>query len=974
MLGNDPWAQVTIFLELQDGCMAGPTLPTVEEVLDEELQQVETSRNLRLEHDIQRPAARESLIGLAFSGGGIRSATFNLGILQALARSQLLHAFDYLSTVAGGGYIGGWLMAWMHHQNIGIKQVEEKLSASPKAPRESSDPPEVHFLRDYSNYLTPRKGLLGADFWAFAASYVRNTLLNQIILLLALLSLLMLPRSFVFVLHLLESAEAPLQALFPDPSSDFVLSYVTSQYFALVLGLLLAFLAIVFIGMNLVSVDPRKERRGRWFTRQWAVQALIVLPLFLSAALFTYGLGQFFGDWEIVEKPLYRAPLLGIALYFGLWTGALAVRKVITGSENGGPKPWLILATAAVTGTIAGYFFVPFAKVLIRSFTPEVIPFGNWHLMTFGTPIAMAMMLLAGVLHIGLMGRGMSDAHREWWGRLGGWLVIYAVGWFFLFLIAVYFPAGMGAFLHWEKQHHSGHPLTFMGVLTWIASTAYGVAFGKSDLSGEISLNASNRQKLLHYLAKAAPYIFVTGLLLGLSVLSAVICHWIKGPDCVTGIMEPALAIPSDVCFHPGVPLACVLFFFAAVIFSWRVDINEFSIHYLYRNRLVRCYLGASVRGRNAQVFSGFSDRDNLPLASLQIPKDSRNRKDGRPIPIVNTSLNVVRGKELALQTRKARSFAFTPIHGGFTRPQPEERTWEAFFGRTEKAGCKLPGYEDGITLGTSIAISGAAASPNMGSYSEPALAFLMTLFDVRLGSWIGNPAGKRWQHGTPAIGFYWLLRELLGATNDESDHIYLSDGGHFENLAIYELVRRRCKLIVACDASCDPACEFGDLHNAMERCRSDFGVEIIFDDLSPIKPTDHPAKQGVLRSAAHFVTGRIRYTPDSPQEDGTIVYIKPSLVDSDPDDVLAYGELNKSFPNDMTANQWFDETHFENYRALGQAAGASAADAIDAVIKHVLTHPPRLVSQPEVGACGSGTPVAPETEDTFFAEATRYR
>jgi hypothetical protein len=679
------------------------------------------------------------------------------------------------------------------------------------------------------------------------------------------------------------------------------------------------------------------------------VQVLIVVPLFLSAALFTYGLGQFFGDWEIVQEPLYRAPMLGIALYFGLWAGALAirsiVRKVIKSTGNGGPKPWLILATAAVTGTITGYLFVPFAKVLIRTFGPEVVPFSNWHLMTFGTPVAIAMMLIAGVLHIGLMGRGMSDAHREWWGRLGGWLVIYAFAWFFLFLISVYFPAEMGAFLHWEKQHHPGHPLTLTGALAWIASTAYGVAFGKSERSGELSLNASNKQKRLHSMAKAAPYVFITGLLLGLSLLSAVICHWIKGPDCVTGIMEPALAIPSDVCFHPGIPLACVLFFFAAVVLSWRVDINEFSIHYLYRNRLVRCYLGASVRRRAAQPFTGFSDQDNLPLASLQIPKESNNPKDARPIPILNTSLNVVRGKELALQTRKARSFAFTPIHGGFTRQQPEERTWEAFFDRTEKAGCKLPGYEDGITLGTGMAISGAAASPNMGSYSEPPLAFLMTLFDVRLGWWIANPAGKRWQHGSPAIGFYWLLRELLGATNDESNYVYLSDGGHFENLALYELVRRRCKLIVACDASCDPACEFGDLHNAMERCRSDFGVEIVFDDLSPIKPKEDPAKQGVLRSVVHFVTGKIRYTPDFPQEDGTIIYIKPSLVNGDPDDVLAYAGVNKTFPNDTTANQWFDETHFENYRALGQATGASAKDAIEAAIRHVLTRASKPVS-----------------------------
>jgi predicted acylesterase/phospholipase RssA len=912
--------------------MAIAPSPTVKEVLDAELRQVETSRNLRLGSDAARPAAAESLIGLAFSGGGIRSATFNLGVLEALARSRLLRAFDYVSTVSGGGYIGGWLMGWMHHQSLGVQQIEERLSAAPDSPRESADPPEVHFLRQYSNYLTPRKGVLGADFWAFTASYLRNTLLNQIILVLALLSLLLLPRTFVYLVHLLENAEESLRGRF----SDTVQVYLESQYFALALCLVLVFVAVAFIGLNLVSVDPRRKKRDCWFTQPWTVQALIVVPLFLSGALLTYGLGQFLTAWQIVEHPLYRAPILGIALYFGPWAGALAVRSMVRATikvtGNGGPKVWLLLATAAVTGAISGYLLVPFARVLLPAGDGAGMAFTKWHVMTFGTPIAIAMILIAGVLHIGLMGRSMTDAHREWWARLGGCLLIYSFCWLFLFLIAVYFPAGLGQLLSWEQNRHPGHPLTFTGVLVWIASTAYGVAFGKSDRSGQSILDASYREKLLHYLARVAPYIFILGLLMGLSLLAATISNRI------TGIEDNILALPSDWYFHPGVPALCGLLLVAAVIFSWRVDINEFSIHYLYRNRLVRCYLGASVPGRNAQPFTGFSDADNFPLSSLQIPEDSMNPKDARPIPIVNTSLNVVRGKELALQTRKARSFAFTPLYGGFTRQLAGKKQWEPFFAPTEKAGCRLPGYKDGITLGTSIAISGAAASPSMGSYSEPPLAFLMTLFDVRLGWWIGNPAGKRWQHGSPVIGFYWLLRELLGATTDDSDYVYLSDGGHFENLAVYELVRRGCKLIVACDASCDPDGGLKDLHNAIEHCRTDFGVEILLDDIGKLKPQKDPTDPETVRSQAHFVKGRIRYNPASPHEDGMIVYIKPTLVDGDPHDVLAYARTNHSFPNDTTANQWFDEAHFENYRTLGESAGASAAEAIEAGMTHVLT------------------------------------
>jgi hypothetical protein len=368
-------------------------------------------------------------------------------------------------------------------------------------------------------------------------------------------------------------------------------------------------------------------------------------------------------------------------------------------------------------------------------------------------------------------------------------------------------------------------------------------------------------------------------------------------------------------------------------VLSWRVDVNEFSVHHLYRNRLIRCYLGASAehRDRDAQPFTGFSESDDLFLAKLQVPPGSADPKDGRPLPILNTSLNVVRGKELALQTRKARSFAFTPLYAGFTREVAETTAWHSAYACTAEAGDDRPECKGGTTLGTAVAISGAAASPNMGSYSAPALAFLMTLFDVRLGWWVGNPARpKGWRRGSPVFGFFYLLRELLGSTNDDSRYVYLSDGGHFENLAVYELVRRGCRLIVACDASCDRGYGFGDLHNAIERCRTDFGVEIEVNT-GELKPD----KDQLSRS--HFAVGKIHYVPGSEQDDGVLIYLKPALLADDPADVLGYKVTNPHFPHDTTANQWFDEAHFENYRALGETAGSAACTTIADKIHGVL-------------------------------------
>jgi predicted acylesterase/phospholipase RssA len=905
------------------------TSPSIQEVLEQELQQVETSRNLRLGDSPQRPAAPKSLIGLAFSGGGIRSATFNLGVLQALARMKLLRSMDYVSTVSGGGYIGGWLMGWMHHQGIGIQEIEKRLSTPPKMPEEASDPPEVHFLRDYSNYLTPRKGLLRADFLAFAASYLRNTLLNQIILVLALLSLLLVPRTIVFLLHVLEDLEEWAQTGPQYPLQP----YIRSEYFALAMGLSLGLVAVIFMGLNLETVDPHEGKRDPWYANPWAVHVFIIAPLLVSSALFTYGCGLFLTDWGILDHPKYRAPLMGIGLYFSMWTGACLVRRIVhfkkRRGEHSGPVSGLVMVTAAVTGILIGYLFVPFGHLLIPPDTSQQLTYSNWHNMTFGTPVAILIMLIAGIIHIGLMGRGMSDAHREWWGRLGGWLLLFAFLWLGLFLIAIYFPPALGQLFAWEQNH--GHHTTVSAVLLWILSTAYGVFFGKSGKTNKWNPDASPTKKVLALAAKLTPYIFILGLLLGLSIFASFAANWAKG------LAWPTLAMPSDLDFEISVPLLGLIFFGAAVFVSWRVDINEFSIHYLYRNRLVRCYLGATVAKRNAQPFTGFSEADNFPLGDLKIPAGSIDPKDGRPLPILNTSLNVVRGKELALQTRKARSFALTPIHGGFTRPLQDTRDWDAAYAPTEKLACKLPGFRHGVTMGTAVAISGAAASPNMGSYSDPGLGFLMTLFDVRLGWWIGNPRGKGWQNGSPRVGFACLLQELLGSTNDDSKYVYLSDGGHFENLAVYELVRRRCRLIIACDASCDSEYAFGDLHNAAERCRTDFGVEIVLSDLQDIAPKASPDDPGAARSVAHFAVGKIHYNPDLPGEDGTIIYLKPALVESDPCDVLAYARKDKAFPHDTTANQWFDEDHFENYRKLGEVSATAATEKIAAAIQRIL-------------------------------------
>ena len=175
----------------------------------------------------------------------------------------------------------------------------------------------------------------------------------------------------------------------------------------------------------------------------------------------------------------------------------------------------------------------------------------------------------------------------------------------------------------------------------------------------------------------------------------------------------------------------------------------------------------------------------------------------------------------------------------------------------------------------------------------------------------MGNPRDKyNWLRSGPRSGLLYLVHELLGLTNDHSHFVNLSDGGHFENLGLYELVRRRCRYIIACDAEQNDALKFNGLGNAIRKCRTDLGTEIT------IRATRIQPAAGNPHSAIHCVVGDITY-PDN--EVGTLLYLKASVTGDEPGDVLEYKAREPAFPHHSTmGDQFFDEAQFESYRKLG--------------------------------------------------------
>jgi hypothetical protein len=168
---------------------------------------------------------------------------------------------------------------------------------------------------------------------------------------------------------------------------------------------------------------------------------------------------------------------------------------------------------------------------------------------------------------------------------------------------------------------------------------------------------------------------------------------------------------------------------------------------------------------------------------------------------------------------------------------------------------------------------------------------------------------------GGPRSSLLYLLFELFSTTTDVSKYVYLSDGAHFENLALYELVRRECDFIIASDAGEDAGYVFDDLANAIRKCRTDLGAEI------DIKLTPITANPETRQAKYHAVRGEICYRSGKV---GEILYFKSCLTGDEPNDVKDYLRLHQEFPQQSTADQWFDESQFESCRELGFFAANS--------------------------------------------------
>ncbi|HSG47322.1 MAG TPA: hypothetical protein VLA43_05815, partial [Longimicrobiales bacterium] len=478
------------------------------------------------------------------------------------------------------------------------------------------------------------------------------------------------------------------------------------------------------------------------------------------------------------------------------------------------------------------------------------------------------------------------DEDREWMSRAMAGVLVVAVVWMALCGAVLVLPEWA---LDWRVWGHG-----LLGAAT-VAAGWLSTLGGKAD-AGQGHGGGGATSRLKATAGRLAPPVFIVLLAGALSVLTNVLLqgmHALAETPILSHQGQPVTWRDHYAILEGSHPIQLVLLAAVLLLVSWimarYVNINTFSLHAMYRDRLIRAYLGASNRDREASPFTGFAPDDDIPMAALDPQR--------RPFHVVNLALNLVSGSRLAWQQRKADSFTVTPLHCGNAqlgfRPSAE--------------------YAGGITLGTAVALSGAAASPNMGYHSTPVVGFVMTLFNTRLGAWLGNPGapGRRtWRLPGPLSAIGSLIKEALGQTSDRTPFVYLSDGGHFENLALYEMVRRGCRQIVVLDSGCDQEFRYDDLGNALRKIRIDLGVPITFADahMQPLRDRER-----------RCAVATVEYSKANPgAQDGVLIYLKPLLRGNESPDVASYAAGHPAFPHQTTADQWFDESQTESYRALG--------------------------------------------------------
>ena len=810
---------------LKNGAVGSINCKGFDEVFSAELADIRERHNRSKRQKIpdeistSLPTTTLDLTGLTCSGGGIRSASFCLGVLQGLQSKNVVGEMDYLSTVSGGGYVGTTLTIGMSRSSASNGQ--DGTFPFGRLDDDRRETPEVRHLRDNSRYLL-QNGLPSAA--SALIIYLRGIAMNVIVLLPMLLigaALLVFLNPDTKELTINEFLGLDLTGIFGDSSIPFTLVS------ACAIAVLLAVYAVL---VSVLPIAPLKNRQRAARVAGWIFFiAILVAVVELHTAL----LRLVFESLKFIKYAEQAPPPAGAQVFKYIYDFA---------------------KTFAVTATPVVLAILPFLKKLAAKAVES--DGGSWG--DLAKRIASRVMLIV--------------------------------------------AASLVPLLLW---------LAMMQLAFW------GTAV--SACPGTETLACARDQIVDKWTHAPALFQWLFGNPIGF--------YWLKVPAVYGAIALGLFAI-------------------------WPfLSVNSNSLHQLYRDRLGSAFLiRRRVLGERIEEEVDLDDR--FCLTDI--------KPNQAPYQLINTALNVPGSPFANRRGRNADFFVFSRRYIG------SEATG---YVETEKA----QGAVDGLNIGTAMAISGAAAAPNMGMASIRPLSPTIAFLNVRLGRWVRHPRDiarrinrlerkrKRQEEMPKRVyefpqethlrripGPLYLLFEAFSKSGAAVTHgedknsgfIFLTDGGHIDNLGIYELLRRRCRLIIAVDAEADPDLDAASLVQIARFARIDLNVMIRMN-WKPIGARTRAVSEEIRKNelkaepGPHVAVGLIDY-PAAPggtkREKGVLVYIKASLSGDENDYVTAYKAAHPAFPHETTADQLFSEEQFEAYRALGEHITRRFLDGRDPV------------------------------------------
>jgi hypothetical protein len=763
-----------------------------------------------------------SAVGVALSGGGIRSAAFSLGALQALDDHRVTPRADYLSTVSGGGYMGASLTASMTRDN----------GKFPFGTADIRDNDVVGQIRNYSNYLLPS-----------ARSAVRNILDVSAILI-----------------------------------RGWIANAVVVAPFLIGAALLTGLLYPKFDKLHEANFIPHLiELCGR------AAGAFVRFLSPALAALLQWGWDKFstMVGWATTDAIPSLVRQIVSLLPTGSWIG-----RLIDAATH-----WF----GTHIGNVADWVAATYSQ-----------PFGFSTLLA----AALALALLLWVLKRSVAeadgksyeSNDTDSANLTWARRLLGAAIISLL--LDLQPLAVLW---VGSFDYGSIVKAYLAPAALVGAAVAVATFARKIG----TFLESTKLKASMRVRLLRIAAKIAVMFLGIILPLALLMLSWLLTIWLVGGFSITLIEREKLWT------------ICEWAFFATAFIAWSFEANAYSLHQLYKDRLSKAFLFDPSQPKVQNEFP--------PLLDFKL---SRLSDVLAPYHIVNAALNVQGSREANRRGRDADFFTFSRdfIGSDLTHFAPTSDAIGRRMGNPATGAIgSMETIDPRLDLGAAVAISGAALSANMGSNTIRWLSPTLALLNIRLGYWLRNPrdlarpirARQLRKAVFSVFSKFYLLLEMLNLIDENSSFVYLSDGGHIENLGIYQLLKRGCRLIIAIDAEADADISCSSLLKLERYARIDLGIRVILpweeitrryretnQAVDPATPDDAKRHHG-----PHAAIGRIYYEDGT---EGVLLYFKSSLTGDEKDYILDYKKRNMDFPHETTGDQFFTEEQFEVYRALG--------------------------------------------------------